>query len=96
MRKITKQTIQAFYNAENFKKSNSEVYHSTTENTTYMNLFDNTIAILSDGKLQISSCGYKTDTTKERLNGLQGVSISQKKGQWYLNGKEWNGKIITV
>ena len=38
--------------------------------------------------------GYKTNTTKERLNGIPGVCIQQKKGVWYLNGKEmldgWN------
>jgi hypothetical protein len=30
------------------------------------------------------------------LNGLDGVSIQQKAGIWYLNGKEWEGELIDV
>ena len=35
-------------------------------------------------------------TTKERLNGLQNVSIYQRKFQWFLNGKAWDGSRIKV
>ena len=42
----------------------------------------------------INHQGYKINSTKERLNGIPGVCIQQKKGIWYLNGKEmldgWN------
>jgi hypothetical protein len=37
-----------------------------------------------------------TTTTKERLNGLNGVNIHQKDFQWYLNGEAWNGVAILV
>ena len=43
----------------------------------------------------IDSCGWMTNTTKDRLNRL-GFRVIQKKGQWYLNGKEWNGQKIKV
>lgn len=36
--------------------------------------------------------GWATPPTKERLNALDGVSIQQKKGKWYLNGVEWSGE----
>lgn len=38
-------------------------------------------------KIYITDAGWRTTTTKERLNGIPWVSISQKKGVWYLNGK---------
>jgi hypothetical protein len=42
----------------------------------------------------ISNAGWFSKTTKERLNGLYGVSISQKAGEWYLNGIKWGGHWI--
>lgn len=39
-------------------------------------------------RIYISDAGWRTTTTKERLNGIPWVSICQKKGVWYLNGKE--------
>lgn len=42
-------------------------------------------------QLWITSAGWPTNTTKERLNALNGVNIYQKDFQWYLNGEAWNG-----
>lgn len=44
----------------------------------------------------ISACGWRTNTTKERLNALPKVSINQVKGIWYLNGKEWDGSPTLI
>ena len=41
-------------------------------------------------------CGWNTATTKERLNALPDVSIQQVRGEWFLNGREWDGKLIDV
>jgi hypothetical protein len=35
-------------------------------------------------------------TTKERLNGLTGISIQQVRGNWFLNGRAWDGEWINV
>ena len=43
-------------------------------------------------ELWITSAGWQTNTTKERLNGFNGVNIYQKDFQWYLNGEAWNGE----
>jgi len=94
-RKITQQATEAFLNGKNFGASNTTVV--TEEGYSYLYLFGNNIAIKSDtGGIAIRNCGYKTNTTKERLNALPGVSIQQKAGVWYLNGKEWNGEITAI
>jgi hypothetical protein len=47
-------------------------------------------------KLTLNTGGWTSNTTKERLNGLVGVSVYQKNFQWFLNGKEWDGNKIEV
>jgi hypothetical protein len=97
MRKITEETVNAFYNATPFKKANMEV--EVLPNVTIMKLHGNSIAFLYNDPnktLAITNCGWESNTTKERLNALQGVSISQKNHIWYLNGKEWNGELTEI
>ena len=97
MRKITQETIEHFYNAKKFNKANMQI--QVLQNVTIMKLYGNAIAYLyNDVKrtLSITNCGWESNTTKERLNALNGVSINQKNFVWYLNGKEWNGKLIDI
>lgn len=104
MRAITFNAVQAFNNNKKFKQSNTEVTISPDEFgvATCLMLHGNMIAHkytnLVNGKfdLSISACGWLTPTTKERLNGLDGVSICQRKGVWYLNGKEWGGLRVNL
>ena len=97
-RKITQLAVSSFMNNTNFKLSNTEVYsvQQRGETITEMYLFDNLIARKVGKKLFVSTAGWFSVTTKERLNGLPNVSITQKNGVWYLNGKEWNGKLTEV
>jgi hypothetical protein len=94
MRKITEQAALAFLRRENFKLSNTEV--KVEDNVVRMYLFGNLIAQKTPLATTITNCGWSTPTTKERLNGLSNVSIVQKKGYWYLNGKLWDGKNIII
>jgi hypothetical protein len=97
MRAITKQSIKAFMNAEPFKKSNMEV--EVLPNVTVLKLFGNRIAYRyndPERTLSITNCGWNTATTKERLNALPDVSIQQVRGEWFLNGRKWNGELIDV
>ena len=41
--------------------------------------------------IYVTNAGWFSNTTKERLNGIPGVRVYQKKGKWYLNDKEWDG-----
>ncbi len=89
-RKITQESVQKFLDGVPFKKSNMEVSREGT--IYYLKLHGNKIAALeSDGKMWISNAGWKSNTTKERLNGLPGVKVNQKNYQWYLNGVQWDG-----
>ena len=95
MRKITKESIKAFYNREPFKKSNMIVKNK--EGKTYLKLFDNTIATLDEfNELFITTAGWNSVTTRERLNGLSGVRLGTKKGQLYLNNIPWDGKLTNI
>ena len=95
MRKITKESIEAFLSRQNFTKSNMKVRNM--DGKTYLKLHNNIIAILhSDNTLMITDAGWSSNTTKDRLNGLPNVSIYQKNWQWYLNGEKWNGNMIEI
>lgn len=97
MKIVTQNVVACFRNGGNAKFSNTEV---VTENgVSKMYLFGNLIATLErnvGGVMKITNAGWRSNTTKERLNGLPNVSIQQKKGLWYLNGELWNGKLTEV
>ena len=97
MRKITEDSVQAFMNAEKFKRDNTEV--EVLPNVTILRLFSNAIAYRYNNPertLSITNCGWRSKTTKERLNGLPNVSVYQYRRVWYLNDEEWDGKLIDV
>jgi len=94
MRKITKLAIDAFLNDRPFNGDNTQVI--VHDNGTELILHSNCIANKQNGKLQITAAGWKTNTTKERLNALPGVNIQQINFEWFLNGKLWDGKPIDI
>ena len=97
MRKITQMAVASFMNAQKFKLSNTEV--QVLENVTILLYQNNPIAYRYNDPVRtisIQNCGWFSTTTKERLNGLPNVKISQKNFVWFLNGKEWNGKLIDI
>lgn len=88
MRKITKEAVSAFWDGVSFNKDNTSVVPCFEGAT--LSLHGNNIASYSkyDGKLFISSCGWLTNTTKERLNGILlplCKKIYQVKDKWYLH-----------
>ena len=97
MRTITQNAIENFLNAESFKSSNTIV--EVLPNVTILKLFGNAIAYKyndPEKTLSITNCGWKSNTTKERLNALPNVRITQVSGVWYLNGKVWDGNLIDI
>ena len=99
MRKITKEMAQAFSNNAPFNKDNTRVqinHYAPCGTLSQIYLHNNLIAEQSDEGLKITNCGWFSNVTKERLNALPNVSICQKKGKWYLNGKDWNGEWLEI
>lgn len=87
MRKVTERAAEAMRQGYNYQSGNT-VVHS---NGSIMDLHGNTIAIYGDRerKLTLRDSGWRTATTKERLNGILqtfGINkgITQRAGQWYL------------
>lgn len=95
MRKITRDAVDAFMNRKPFKRSNTEVVVCPSD--TRMYLHKHLIAIIDLlGNIRVSNAGYSTNVTKERLNGIPDVTVTQKNFKWYLNGKEWDGSFTEV
>lgn len=97
MRKVSKEAAEHFMSATSFRSGNTKV--EVLPNVTKLLLHGNCIAYRyndPEKTLSITNCGWATNTTKERLNAIPNVNIWQKKGIWYLNGLEWNGKLIDV
>lgn len=91
MRQITREIVAAFMRRETKKIGNSR-----TDGTT-LYLHDNAIAKFdNDGQLWVTNADWKSATTKERLNGIPGVSIYQKDYTWYLNDEPWNGDWVLI
>ena len=97
MKIVTQNSVACFLNRGNGTFSNTKV---VTENgVSKMYLFGNLIATLDHnvgGVMEITNAGWRSNTTKERLNGLPNVNIRQVKGEWFLNGQKWNGQLVQV
>lgn len=95
MRQITKDAIHAFMEGEYFLRSNTEVICTPMSVSLY--LHKHPIARrFKDGSIIISNAGWFSNTTKERLNGIPGVSIVQRNYCWFLNDVEWDGDWIKL
>lgn len=93
-RQITENAINAFLAGRNFKQSNTEIKANCSG--VYMYLFDNLIAHRVGNRLQITTAGWNTLTTRERLNGLPKVSVRQEREKLFLNGQPWDGELTTI
>lgn len=90
MKKVTQSITSAFVEGKPKKSPN------TYTDGLSLWLFNNKIAEHREDGMYITNAGWKSRTTKERLNGLPNVSISQKKGEWYLNNNIWDGDWIKI
>ena len=94
--------ITAFQEKKTWTKDNTRVFvvsfdfKNTIVNHVYITLFGYKIIQLTDDrKLLVLDAGYRTKTTKSRLNAILSSydlgKIYSKKYQWYLNNEEWTG-----
>lgn len=96
MRTITKKAIEAFNADRAFKLGNTAVH--VGDHYTTLSLHGNDIAQKDreNGNVEITTAGWNTTTTKERLNGIPGVRLHTKAYQLFLNDKPWDGGWTTI
>ncbi len=97
MKQVTQIVIAAFNEGKAKKVGNT---HTDGKS---LFLHGNKIAEHRDDGLYISNAGWFSKTTKERLNGLPDLYISQKKYKWYIHRSteqdssvEWDGSWVRV
>lgn len=90
MRKIEAAMNNAILNHKDWKKDNTEVIYSPERKASYVHLHGNHIATIGENYVEVYSCGYKTKTTKSRLNAIlaehciSGECIYQRNFEWYV------------
>jgi hypothetical protein len=89
MRKVSKEIASAFIAGKRKTMGNTHTDGKT------LWLHGNAIARRNDkGGIEISSAGWETVTTKERLNTvlyyLNAGYVQQKNWQWFVGGKLWS------
>jgi len=95
MRKIERLMNEAVTEALNWKSGNTEV-KTDDANMSRVFLHGNHIATIGDNFIQIFDGGWRTATTKSRLNALlfaHGIDdhVFQKRGEWFVST---NGETV--
>ena len=95
MRVIERQMNQAIMNCQDWKNDNTKVVYSPERDASYVYLHGNHIATILEFSLALYTCGYKTQTTKSRLNAIlsehgNGARIVQSNFEWFVidNGRK--------
>jgi hypothetical protein len=89
MRIIERQMNKAILNSQDWKSDNTEVLYSPERDASYVYLHGNHIATILETSLELYSCGYKTKTTKSRLNAIlkehgNEARIFQRNFEWFV------------
>jgi hypothetical protein len=87
---------RAIIDCTDWKNANTEVTYSPERDASYVMLHGHHIATIGDTFIELYTCGYKTQTTKARLNAIlqehgNGDYIFQKNYEWFINT---NGQTI--
>ena len=90
MRIIEKQMNTAILNCKDWKNDNTEVLYSPERDASYVYLHGNHIATIGETFIELYTCGYKTVTTKSRINAIlqehgNGARIFQRNFEWFVN-----------
>jgi len=89
MRKIEKQMNDAITASKDWRLDNTEVVNEG--DVSVVKLYGNTIAEVGDTVIKLFDGGYRSATTKSRLNAILNVhgcnfdGVFQKKGEWFFH-----------
>jgi len=80
---------KAILNSQDWKSDNTEVIYSPERDASYVMLHGNHIATINETSLELYTCGYKTNTTKSRLNAIlkehgNDARIFQRNFEWFV------------
>ena len=107
MRKIEEQMNRAIVNKNTWSNSNTQVIYNDNTDCSEIYLHGHKIAVYDhkNEAVKLNSFGYKTVTTKSRLNAIldevkYGAKVFQKNWDWYLSYNNqtvdfWDGVILT-
>ena len=90
MRKIEQQMNSAVSNNKNWQSANTAVTFNPETNESKVFLHGNHIATIGDTWMELFDGGWKSNTTKSRLNallsafGIDGEKVFQKDFQWFV------------
>jgi hypothetical protein len=88
---VSSKAAAALVNGRTFRSGNTLVVGGS------MTLHGNEIARdVGDGYLAVTAAGWLTVTTKARLNALPNVTVTQRRGVWFLNDQPWDGDWAMV
>jgi len=94
MSKTHQKVIDSFIEDKYCKVTNTET------NGHELFLFSNCIARRDKNNIQITTAGWNTKTTRDRLNMLPGVWVRCRKGNLQINfqseWKDWDGEWINI
>ena len=90
MRKIETQMNDAITKCIDWKNANTSVMYSPERDASYVYLHGNHIATIGDTFIELYTCGYKTKTTKARLNAIlqdhgNGARVYQRDFEWFVS-----------
>ena len=99
MRKIETQMNAAVIDALNWKSGNTEVETDLSNNSRVF-LHGNHIATVGEDFIQLFDGGWRTATTKSRLNAFLFANgsddkVFQKKGEWFVSTNSGTVKFTT-
>jgi len=91
MRVIERQMNKAISTETDWKKDNTQVIN--IEGVSFVYLYSNLIAMVGDTWLELFDGGYKSNTTKSRLNAIlsehgSGECVYQKNFNWFVSPKD--------
>ena len=107
MRKIEQQMNRAIVNKNTWSNSNTQVIYNDNTDCSEIYLHGHKIAVYDhkNEAVKLNSFGYKTNTTKSRLNAIldevkYGAKVFQRQFDWYLSYNNrtvdfWDGMILT-
>ena len=86
--KRTKQSIMSAITKE--VKSSKFIDNNTLDilyldNSRAIRLHDTDVVTFEDNKVILNSGGWRTPTTKDRINKFSPIRVNQEKGKWYVN-----------